>query len=340
LKILIYEYFSSGAGGAHALEKDGFAIADALLRDLSRIPALELITVLSKAVTKTRPAGFLGERIAIRSGGESEDGFREALAQCDSALIIAPETRGISARLTGIAESMTKLLGSSQEAVALAGDKAATARLWEGGALPMPRWAILERAGLPKGFSFPVIVKPVRGAGGEGVRIIRSPAQLEAWIAYQKDMEAERFLVQELVSGEAVSVSCFVRDGKAEPLCLNLQHIGAEDTPVFLGVTVPYRHRLAKQAMELAGRACGMIPGLKGLVGVDLILGPEGPVVLEINPRPTFAYLGLRRAASRNLAELLLACSEEASPFRESQFDIKLKGSYTCLIRKEGARSI
>lgn len=38
------------------------------------------------------------------------------------------------------------------------------------------------------------------------------------------------------------------------------------------------------------------IPGLEGLFGIDILLTAEGPVVVEVNPRLTTAYAGLRRA--------------------------------------------
>jgi hypothetical protein len=50
-------------------------------------------------------------------------------------------------------------------------------------------------------------------------------------------------------------------------------------------------------------------------VGIDLILGadPEGrdDVALEINPRFTTSYLGLRAACLGNLAAVLLSVAED-----------------------------
>ncbi len=46
------------------------------------------------------------------------------------------------------------------------------------------------------------------------------------------------------------------------------------------------------------------VPGLRGWVGVDLVLPDDGPpVVVEINPRLTTSYLGYRRLTGTNLAE-------------------------------------
>ena len=57
---------------------------------------------------------------------------------------------------------------------------------------------------------------------------------------------------------------------------------------------------------RLGGRIAAAIPGLWGYVGVDLVATPSGPVVLEVNPRLTTSYCGLRSALQINAAELVL----------------------------------
>jgi predicted ATP-grasp superfamily ATP-dependent carboligase len=53
---------------------------------------------------------------------------------------------------------------------------------------------------------------------------------------------------------------------------------------------------------------------LRGYIGIDLVLGvePDGSddFVVEINPRPTTSYVGLRAAARTNLAEAMLRIAE------------------------------
>ena len=75
-----------------------------------------------------------------------------------------------------------------------------------------------------------------------------------------------------------------------------------------------WRHRLswwsrplecAPAVIELARRAVEVVPGLQGYVGVDLVLG-EHPQVIEINPRLTTSYVGLRRFVRNNLMRVML----------------------------------
>jgi predicted ATP-grasp superfamily ATP-dependent carboligase len=90
----------------------------------------------------------------------------------------------------------------------------------------------------------------------------------------------------------------------------------------YRGGTVPLLPDPGARAEHLARRAVETVPGLRGYVGVDLVLGPavDGSAdrVIEINPRPTTSYVGLRALAEGNLAEVLLrmATGDEARPLR------------------------
>ncbi|MCJ7721336.1 ATP-grasp domain-containing protein, partial [Candidatus Bathyarchaeota archaeon] len=48
------------------------------------------------------------------------------------------------------------------------------------------------------------------------------------------------------------------------------------------------------------------VNGLKGYVGVDMILTEEEPIVIEVNPRITTSYIGLKRAAKFNTAQAIV----------------------------------
>jgi len=78
------------------------------------------------------------------------------------------------------------------------------------------------------------------------------------------------------------------------------------------GVPFEYRggaagvdHPRGKGIVAAARVAVGALPGLRGHVGVDLVVAPDRCVVIEVNPRLTTSYVGLRRALRANLAELV-----------------------------------
>jgi predicted ATP-grasp superfamily ATP-dependent carboligase len=58
----------------------------------------------------------------------------------------------------------------------------------------------------------------------------------------------------------------------------------------------------------------GALPGAFGYLGVDLVLGESADgaddFVIEINPRLTTSYIGLRAAVEENLAAAMLDIAE------------------------------
>ncbi len=71
---------------------------------------------------------------------------------------------------------------------------------------------------------------------------------------------------------------------------------------------MPLPVHLEARAIELGRRALASVPGLGGYVGVDLVLGDSAAAdcAIEINPRPTVAYVGLRRLCLTSLARAIL----------------------------------
>ena len=63
---------------------------------------------------------------------------------------------------------------------------------------------------------------------------------------------------------------------------------------------------LAERAVRIARKAIDSVEDLAGYVGVDVVLGESQDWVIEINPRLTTSYIGLRALAADNLMEVLL----------------------------------
>ncbi|GFP26026.1 tyramine---L-glutamate ligase, partial [Candidatus Hakubella thermalkaliphila] len=101
-----------------------------------------------------------------------------------------------------------------------------------------------------------------------------------------------------------VSLLC---DGREVlPLSLNHQEMKIGLQLQYLGGTVPLEHPLAERAFGHARRACSLIPGLRGYVGMDFVLTDKEAFLVEINPRLTTSYLALRRLTNLNLAGAIL----------------------------------
>jgi predicted ATP-grasp superfamily ATP-dependent carboligase len=74
------------------------------------------------------------------------------------------------------------------------------------------------------------------------------------------------------------------------------------------------RSPLARRATAIGRRVADVLPSSVGYIGIDLVLGDadngSNDFVIEINPRLTTSYVGLRGSADGNLAGAMLDASD------------------------------
>ena len=152
---------------------------------------------------------------------------------------------------------------------------------------------------------FPCVVKPRDGAGSDAVRMLLGPADWESCFPCGRELRVERYC-----RGLAASVA--VLPGPAGGLILPpcLQRLSADGTFAYRGGWVLDDERLIRRAHALAERVVPLLAGCTGFVGLDLVLGAaedgSEDVVIEVNPRLTTSYLGLRQATDSNLVLAML----------------------------------
>ncbi|MBA2565403.1 MAG: ATP-grasp domain-containing protein [Gemmatimonadetes bacterium] len=269
--------------------------------------------------------GDLGHEVIVPASCGT--GFARLLEGFDATWIIAPESEGCLERLTRAAASHgTTVLGSSADAIAAAASKDTTVRRLERARVPVVPTLPLTIPRMPpqaESWPWPRVLKPDDGAGCVGTAIAASPDQVPAAFAAAR-RHSTAVVAQPYLEGEHASVAVAAGPRGCFPLAIGRQRVsageataGRPDRPAkfrYLGGTVPLESPWAASALRIAREACAAIPGLLGFAGVDLVLTPQGPVVIEINPRLTTAYLGLRRAAVENVAGVVLATLEGAEP--------------------------
>ncbi len=316
MHIFLYEYVCAGGGGPTAapLLPEGWAMLAALLEDFGGLAGVTVETMLGReflASGKTPPAGVVVHEVA---NGEEEATFRQLAAAADRTLVVAPECDDVlPERLLWLEAAGGRSLGSTVEAARLAGDKLRLAGLLRDRGVPTP-YTVPWPGGAP---SYPAVCKPRHGAGSQATFLVRDEDELRR-AAGQARAEGcgGELIVQPFVPGEPASVAFLIGPGRRLALPAVSQRLTHDGRFHYLGGRLPLAADAAERAASLAARAVDAVEGLRGYVGVDVVLGraADGDAVMEINPRMTTSYVGLRALARFNLAGALLAVAEGRVP--------------------------
>jgi predicted ATP-grasp superfamily ATP-dependent carboligase len=328
--VLIYEFITGGGWPTEELPNDlcmeAVAMLWALLDDFRKWGEVHTTIVFDPRFEKIIPGlnrkTLPADEIILVEPGQYEGVFSRQVRRSDAVLVIAPETDGVLSGLSNEVEAAGKLLlGSSSAAVAITGDKSFCHQIFQNAGLPTPQtrqvtFATALRAAEELGF--PLVTKPLDGVGCEGVCLAMGPSDLaDALNLARKATRRDQILLQTYVNGIHASVSMLVTQDGARPLCLNGQEIRPGIPFTYSGGVIPLVHSQADRAFEMACQAVKQVPGLHGYVGVDLVLTPDEAWLIEINPRITTSYFGLRRVLSINLAKAIWdACCTDVLPER------------------------
>lgn len=284
-------------------------MARALVRDLTDIPGVEVVAMRDPRAAALAPAV---EVCIPRDASGAAQMFTRCVETSNATWIVAPETDGILERLSSqVRARATCLLGSRPPAIAVAASKRRTAAAlaWRG----VPVVPVFDPGGAVPPFHGPAVSKPDDGAGCVDTRLY---ADLVSAVRDWEDSGRNpRSVLQPYVEGEAASLSLLVRDGCAVILAVNRQHI-TRDHGVFRfhGCSVNGLAAWRTLLSDLAQGIAEALPDLWGYVGVDLVLTDAGPLVLEVNPRLTTSYVGLRDSLGANPAAWVLGLLDEEAP--------------------------
>ncbi len=296
MRVFVYEYLTAlgvGSGPAdplHPLHREGRAMRDAVAGDFERMPGVEVVVL-----------GGVGPE-------DERDQFREAVRSCDWAVLIAPEFDAIlERRCEWVDRDGGRLLGPAAGPVSFVADKLLLAERWRRCGVPAPATTDREPTGCE---AFPVVWKPRFGAGSTATFRLACPADV---VRAKALLAAEGFagpmILQQFVPGRPASVALLCGRCANVPL-LPCRQLLSDGRLKYLGGELPIPPDLAGRAVRLAAQAAGCVSGLSGYVGVDLVLGDAADgsqdYAVEINPRLTTSYVGLRALADFNIAEAML----------------------------------
>ncbi|MBI3581036.1 MAG: ATP-grasp domain-containing protein [Nitrospinae bacterium] len=277
MRLLAFEYACAGGEGGGPFLDQGLLMLSHLLRHLSGL-GLERITTMRSDSLGAVPL-FADKIVTVKDGLLKT--FAKELREHDAVWIIAPECGGRLLELTRMAESLgVAVVGSSSAAVEVCGDKLLTCKALEG-VVPTPRTRPFNGV-----FDeFPCVVKPADGAGCSSTFYIEDEAR-----AVRFEAPPGEFVVQPYVEGAPMSAAIVSNRDEAALLGVSRQLIKTGPLLEFLGVEGPVEYAHKDKLTLMMNIIRKIIPGLNGYWGVDFIDGPAGPVLMEINPRPTSSY--------------------------------------------------
>lgn len=272
---------------------------DAALNDFAQVPDIEICITCDErlpAPSKVNKVVMVGLQQEVWSSWE------RLMASSDAVLIIAPETDGVLAKLTQLAERLNKLvLGCKAFAIELAGDKWLSYQRFISHHIPTLETYLATALLSP--IEGPFVAKRRDGAGCDDIAIFKDIRELRAGLIGRELTH----IVQPYQKGEPASFSMLCKNDKAYLLSCNRQHIENNRGRLsYLGGVLNDMDEHREAFNTIAQKIIQAIPGLNGYVGVDLIVHQSKYFVLEVNPRLTTSYVALHQACGFNPAQLLL----------------------------------
>ncbi len=341
LRLFVYEFITGGGlyrvPGAPtpdgSLLAEGAAMRHALIEDLERIPGIEVVTL--RDTRCLRLSERQGDHL-VCSAREHDQRVQEIASKVDATFLIAPE---IDNQLLAMHDLVTrahgKIIGADRDLISWASNKNQTIQRLHGWGIPVP-WTIASdaRSAIDASRFRPVIVKPVYGAGSEDVRVFESGAMAQRYVRGRPSRTPYR--LESYCTGIPVSVSLLLGADTFCPLASCLQHLTDDGTFRYTGGRVlsdvdtmegeeeSSWSSIARRARRLAMRVGECLPAAadrSGYLGIDMVIGDAQGWVIEVNPRLTTSYAGLRAATHENLARRMLEMAQHVPATGEASQD-------------------
>ena len=321
--ILVFEYFTASGEKDKCIISEAEALIFALIDDLKDFNIDLVINKSYENVVKDY------ENVnPILIDEDIIDWLGENAANFNRAIFIAAENNNNLYNITRILEENdVKTYTSNSEACFKTSDKYET---YEALPIEIPQPRSFRFKIDPKGYwkraienlhekwqaedpltPLGLIIKPLVGVDCENIVIIENIEDLTLDLD-KIFIPGSRVLVQEYIEGTDVSVSLISDGENAIPISFNQQFIKLKDDKgTYLGGKLPFDDKYKDEAMEIATKAVEAMDGLKGFVGVDLIINSDeqdiySVYLLEINSRFTTPYVGLKQVSNINIGKTIV----------------------------------
>ncbi|GAI71357.1 unnamed protein product, partial [marine sediment metagenome] len=254
--------------------------------------------------------------------------YSDCIKESSYCFIIAPEFSNILYNLTKIAKDNKKIvLSVDLEGIWLGTSKLKTYNFFLENKVNTPQtYAIPFKKKFDLEFVLqkfnklgcPVIIKPEDGVGSESIFYFENKAQIIHFFedSNEKLDQSRNYILQEYIDGKDLSVSIINGVSSKKPdamnqiiLSINAQIIKFKDSvndSIYLGGFTPVvDYKVLKDRLEKILKSMDL-SSFRGYFGIDFIEKADNSIYfIEINPRLTTSYIGIRNILGYNPLEMI-----------------------------------
>lgn len=303
MRLLITEFITGGGMANHpipeGLKQEGLLMLNSVLADCELLQDVEIVTTIDSRVTLETDSI---KKIVIQGHDDYLRKITKLANQSDATWVIAPESDNIlQIFIENLMNNSNKIINCDDESIRITSDKYVCTKLLSDHGI-----SVIENLSASQAahYNQMTIIKNRCGVGSEGLTICQSGSEALTEIANR----AGDWLIQPLVEGDSLSLSMLCANGSAVVLTCNKQNFTNSKEPKLKSCLVNAMP-VTQEHIKLAHSITNVLPGLKGYVGVDFINSNGDLKIVDINPRLTTSYVGLKNVLRENPAKLCIDAS-------------------------------
>ncbi len=324
MRVLVFEFITGGGFVnqplPQSLLQEGTLMRNALLGDLLELPFIHKLLILQDQRLFNKNSQDLVQNICISPRKKLKETLLSLNNAYDAVWLIAPETEGILAAWTRFFTEQGKDLCSSvADVIELCQNKLETSKALKQAGIDCVPSQTFDFSKLEGERQW--VVKSNTSVGCDEVYLIKSKADRERVI--NRLDKTHDYILQPYIAGKVFSLSCLFNQGQAYLLCCNEQKIEIiEQQFVLRACIVNVSSKKEGQHKVLCQKMAAAMPLLFGYIGIDLIETQTGELlVLEINPRLTSSFAGIKAAIGINVAQQVFMMQKGEQPCIDKLFN-------------------
>ncbi len=331
-KLFIFEFVSGGGYNQldipSSLFCEGYAMLRTIAEDFKKL-GFQITTLLDKRISHLSRYLYSDIVKLVKPKDDFLEKYIECVKESTSCFIIAPEFSKHLYNLTQIVKDYKKKILS----VDLYGVWLGTSKL------ETYKYFIINKVNSPKSYKIPfkgsvidmdfilqkfdqlgnsIIIKPEDGAGSEFIFHFEAKDQILQFFERSKAKldVARSYIVQEYIDGDDLSISIINRTnpkntGVMDPIILSIntqdvQNLDPNKDSLYLGGFTPVEnYEVLRKKLEKILKSMDLT-NFQGYFGLDFIKKTDNSIYfIEINPRLTTSYIGIRNILDYNPLEFL-----------------------------------